>query len=79
MTFVRCVQQVQFGVQRRNPPLKHHPTRARHGEQVAVPRRLRGVGGHGTVGAVGVDEVDEVGQQSYVAMTSGPRRGRMHV
>jgi hypothetical protein len=53
---------VSVGILRRHPPPKHYPTRARRREQVAIPRRLRGVGGQGAVGTMGVDEVGEVGQ-----------------
>ena len=45
-------QQISVRFLRRDPPAKHHPTRARHGEQIATPRRLRGVGGQRAVGAV---------------------------
>ena len=37
----RRTDQVQLGIPGRHPPLKHHPTRARHGEQVAFPGGLR--------------------------------------
>ncbi len=48
---------VMLGVLRRDPPLEHHPTRARHREQVVIPPRLRGVGGQGAVRAMVEDEV----------------------
>src|SRR5436309_9521144 len=35
----RRPQQLQLGFLRRDPPLKHHPARARDGGLVAVPRR----------------------------------------
>ena len=38
-------EQVHIRLFRRHPPLKHHPTRARHDDQVAVPRgRARAAG-----------------------------------
>ena len=43
--------QVGFCVLGRHPPLKHHPTRTRHGEQVAVPGGLGDVAGQGVVWA----------------------------
>jgi hypothetical protein len=43
----------------RHPPLKHHPTRARHREQIAIPGWWGGVGGQCTVRAVIVDELLE--------------------
>jgi hypothetical protein len=48
---------VSVSILRRHPPFKHHTTLARHGEQIAIPRGLRGVGGQGAVGAMGVDEL----------------------
>ena len=58
-------QQVQFGIQRRHPTLKHYPTRARYRGAIAIPRRCGGVGGQGDVGAVVDDEFLEVGQQDH--------------
>jgi len=55
----RQTEQIQLGVQRRDTPLYGDAGRARHGEHVAVPRGLRGVGGQGAVRAVGVEEVGE--------------------
>ncbi len=50
----------------RHPPPKRDPTRTRHREQqVAIPRRLRGVGGQGAVGAVVGREPLEVGEQVH--------------
>jgi len=40
----------KFCIQQRDPPFKHHPTRARHGEQIAVPRAFGGVDGRVAVG-----------------------------
>ena len=44
------------------PPLKHHPARARHGEQVAIPGGLGRVAGQRAVRAMIVDEICEVGE-----------------
>ena len=52
---------VSVRILRRHPSLKHHPTRARHGEQIAIPRGLLGVGGQGAAGTVIVDELGEIG------------------
>src|SRR2546427_201362 len=57
--------QVGFCVHGRHPPLKHHPTRARHGEQVAVPGGLGCVAGQRAVRAVVVDEVFKVGEEGH--------------
>src|SRR5207249_950730 len=46
----RGLEHVQFGIHGRHPPLKHHSTWAGDSEPVAIPLRLRGVGGQGTVG-----------------------------
>src|SRR2546427_7129939 len=43
----------------RHPPPKHHPTRARHGDQVAVPGGHGRVTGHRAVGAMAVDELSQ--------------------
>jgi hypothetical protein len=40
--------------------LSNHATGAREGEEVPVPRRLRGVGGQGAVRAVVVDELPQI-------------------
>jgi hypothetical protein len=52
------VKKVSVGLVRRDPPLEHHPARARPGEPVAVP------GGFGRVavtsGTGGVEKVGEV-------------------
>ena len=64
-------QQVGVGFYRRHPPLKHHPTRARHREQIAIPGWFGGVGGHGTVWAVVRDEVGEIAQWCHATMRSG--------
>ena len=67
----RRPQQVQLGFLRRDPPLKHHPTRTCHGEQVAVPGGLGGVAGQGAVRAMVVDEVLKVGEKvSWVHETT---------
>jgi len=47
------------------PPLKHHPARARHGEQVAVPGGFRRVARQGAVGAVVVDELFKVSEEAH--------------
>ena len=51
--------------------LKHHPTRARRGDQIAVPGGFGGVGGHGAVGAMVVDEL-AVDLQYLVGVTGEP-------
>jgi len=61
----RRPQQVQLGFLRRDPPLKHHPTRTCHGEQVAVPGGLGGVAGQGAVRAMVVDELLKVGEEVH--------------
>src|SRR5438093_12077422 len=52
-----------------HPRASPHPSTrrrtARHREQIAILRRLRGVGGQGTVGAVGVDELLKVGARRF--------------
>src|SRR5262249_4175136 len=50
---------------RRDPSFENHPTRARHRQQVAVPRRLRRVAGHPVVLAVLADESLKVGDQGH--------------
>jgi len=45
----------------RHPPLEHHAARARHGQQVAIPRGLRCVTGHPAVRTVVVNESLKVG------------------
>jgi hypothetical protein len=55
----------------RDPPLKHHSTRARHGEQIAIPRRLRGVGGQGAVGVVVVDEPSKSASRELTPSAGG--------
>jgi hypothetical protein len=57
----RGPQQIQLGIQWRDPPLKDDSTRAGDSEQVPIPRGLRG-GGQGTVRAVIVDELLKVGE-----------------
>jgi len=49
------------------PSLKHHSTWAGESEPVAIPLRLSGVGGQGSVGAVVSDEVCEVGTEDVLA------------
>jgi hypothetical protein len=44
---------------------KHHSTRTRHREQVAIPRGLRGVGRREAVGAMIVEEVFKVGEKGH--------------
>jgi hypothetical protein len=61
-------EQVHLSIPGRNPPLKHHPTRARHGKQMAVLGWLGGVGGQTTVGEVVMGECFEVSQQWRRAM-----------
>jgi len=45
---------VKVSILRRHPPCKYHPTRARHREQIAIPRGLGGVGGQGAVRRLGL-------------------------
>ena len=54
-----------------HPPLKHHPTRARRGDQIAVPRRLGCICGHGAVRSVALDEL-AVDLQYLVGVTGEP-------
>ena len=61
----RRPHQVQLGIHRRDSPLKGDATRTRHREQIAIPRRLRGVGGQGAVGAVVGDELFKVGEEGH--------------
>src|SRR4029450_8388520 len=53
---------VSVSILGRHPALKHDATRTRHREQIAIPRRLRGVGGQRAVGVVVVDELPKVGE-----------------
>ena len=62
----------------RNPPPKHHPTQTRHGEQVPIPRGLRGVGGQGAVRAVITDELLELGKQVHLRHSLPLRPARVH-
>ncbi len=59
---------------RGDPPLKHHPARTRHGEQVAIPGWRSGVGGQGAVWAVIVDEVFKVGEERHARLLEGHDR-----
>ena len=54
-----------YRIRERHPPLKHHPARARDGEQVAVPGGLGCVAGQGAVRAMIVDELCEVGKERH--------------
>ena len=58
-------EKISVGFFRRDPPLKYHPTRARHREQIAVPGWRGGVAGQRAVGAVIVDELFKVGEQVH--------------
>ena len=58
-------QKVNVRILRRHPPLKHHPTRALHCEQVAIPVGLRGVGSQGAVGAGSRTKFFEAGKESH--------------
>jgi len=40
---------VSVSILGRDPPLKHHPARARHREQIAIPPGLGGAAGQGAV------------------------------
>jgi membrane associated rhomboid family serine protease len=57
--------EISVSILRRHPPLKHHATRAHHGEQVAIPGGFRGVSGQGAVGAVVVEETGDINQQRH--------------
>ena len=57
------MHKVVASVFRRHLPSKHHPARARHGQQVAIPGVLCGVALKVAVGAMAVDEVCEVGER----------------
>jgi len=63
----RQVLPIQLSILRRDPPPKHHPTRTRHREQVAIPRGLRGVCGEGAVGVVIADKVFKFCEQEQIA------------
>jgi hypothetical protein len=65
----RRPEQIQLGILRRHPPLKRDPTRTRHREQIAIPRRLRGVGGQGAVGATIGNEFLQVGEEGHWVIT----------
>jgi hypothetical protein len=56
---------VSVSILRRHPPLKYHATWARHLEQIAIPRGLGGVAGHGAVRAVVGDELFKVGEETH--------------
>ena len=49
-------EKISIGFFRCHPPLKLHPTRARHGEQIAVPSGSGRIGGQGTVEAMILDK-----------------------
>src|SRR5262245_751323 len=70
-------ERVQVSLEWRHPPLKHHPARARHRQQVAVPRRLGRVARHPAVPSVVADELLKVGEQSHARSLirhRGPRQ-----
>jgi len=71
----REVEQIQLGILRRDPSLKHHPTWARYREQVAIPRGLRRVRGQRTMGAMPLDECLEINEQGHSVMTAGQGGG----
>src|SRR6266849_6152224 len=56
----------------RHPPLEHHPTRARHREQVAVPGRLGRVAGQRAMPAMITNELFNVDEESH-RITSSAR------
>jgi hypothetical protein len=56
---------ISVSMLRRDPPPKHHPTRTRHREPIAIPRGLGGVAGHGAVRAVVGDELFKVGEETH--------------
>ncbi len=47
---------ISVSILRRDPPPKHHPACTRHHEQIAIPRRLRSVGGQRAMGAMIMDK-----------------------
>jgi hypothetical protein len=59
----REAQQVSVRFFRRDH--RSNTTRARDSEQIIIPRRLRGVGGQGTVGAVNGDELCEIREEVH--------------
>jgi len=61
----RPSNQVGVSIDGCHPPPKHHSTRTRHREQVAIPRRVRVIGSQGAVRAMIVDEVLEVGEKVH--------------
>lgn len=66
------MKKVSVGLVRRDPPLEHHPARARHGEPVAVP------GGFGRVAATsGTGGVEKVGYRLASTSAGGGLRGRV--
>jgi hypothetical protein len=54
---------VSLSILWRDPPLKHHPTRARHRQQVAIPGGLGRITGQRAVRAMVSDEVFKVGKE----------------
>jgi hypothetical protein len=50
-------EKISVGFLRRDPPLKHHLTRACHREQIAIPGWRGGVGRQRAVDAVVMDEL----------------------
>ena len=55
----------------RDPPLEDDPTRARHGEQVAVPGGLGRAAGQGAVRAVVVDKLVKADEKAQALAISG--------
>ena len=67
------MEEVQLGILRHDPSLKHDATRACNGQSIAIPRGLGGVGGQGAVGTVGIKEVGEVVQPDHASFCSTTR------
>ena len=70
---LRYAEQIQISTLRRDPPLEHHATRARHGQQMAIPRGLGGVGRESAVDPVILDELGQVREEAHAAMKAGQR------
>ena|SRR6266700_2209548 len=60
---------VSVSILGRDPPPKHHPTRTRYREQIAIPRGLQGVSGQGAVATVIVDELSQIKEEIHRART----------
>ena len=52
-------------ISERHPPLKHHPARTRHGEQIRIPGGLGRIAGQDAVLAMIVDELLKVSEEVH--------------